>query len=80
MQTQSLVKGRQQKPPKTNMVEGEGDDIIVAIVVSKVNMVDGSKDWVIDSGTTRHICSNKNSLFDYTAVREGEKVIYLGDS
>ncbi|KAH9670353.1 putative LRR receptor-like serine/threonine-protein kinase [Citrus sinensis] len=47
--TQSSAKGRQQKPPKTNMVEGEGDDIIAAIVVSKVNTVDGSKDWVIDS-------------------------------
>lgn len=52
------------KPPKANMIEGKGDDIIATIVVSDVNMVNGRKDWLIDSGATRHIYNNKNSFFD----------------
>lgn len=73
------------------MAKGEGDDIITIVIVSEVNMVDGSKDWVTDFGTTRYICnndfgtaryicSNKNFFFDYTLAREGEEVIYLSDS
>ena len=52
------------KPPKTNMIEGKGDDIIAAVVVSDVNMVNRRKDWVIVSGATRHIYNNKHSFFD----------------
>ena len=62
------------------MVEGERDDIIVVVVISNVNMVDVSKDLVIDSGATKHICSNKNSFFRYNSVREREEIIYLDDS
>ena len=65
--------------PKANIAEGE-DEIIAAVVVSEVNMVAGNKDWVVDSGATRHICGDKNSFFEYTPVKEGDEVIYLGDS
>ncbi|KAK9192466.1 hypothetical protein WN944_003158 [Citrus x changshan-huyou] len=37
------------------MAEGEGHDIIAIVIASEVNMVDESKDWVIDFGATRHI-------------------------
>lgn len=37
------------------------------MVVFNLTMVDGNKDWVIDSGATRHIY-------------KGEEVIYFGDS
>lgn len=39
-------KGDNRNPLKANMTEGEGNDIIAAVFVSEVNMVDGSKDWV----------------------------------
>ena len=43
-------------------------------------MAVGNKDWVVDSGATRHICGDKNSFFEYTPENEGDEVIYLGDS
>lgn len=41
----------------------EGEDVIIAVVVSEVNVIAGNKDWVIDSRATRHICGNKIWLF-----------------
>ena len=57
----------------------EGDDIIV-VVISQANMVTNSKNWVVDSGATRHICANKDAFTPYTPVGDDEKVVYLGDS
>ena len=45
------------------MPDEEEDDIIAAVVVSKVNIVDRSKDLMIDFGVTRHICSKKKNYF-----------------
>ena len=64
-------------PPKANLVEG--DDIIV-VVVSQANMVTNSKNWVVDSGATRHIYANKDAFTSYTPIGDDEKVVYLGDS
>ena len=36
----------------------EGEDFIIA-VVSQVNMVTNEKNWMVDSGSTRHLCANK---------------------
>ena len=57
----------------------KGDDIIV-VVVSQANMVTNSKNWVVDSGATRHICANRDAFTSYTPVRDDENVVYLGDS
>ena len=57
----------------------EGSDII-AVVVSQANMVTNSKNWVVDSGATRHICANRDDFASYTPVRDDNKVVYLGDS
>ena len=57
----------------------EGDDIIVA-VLSQANMVTNSKNWVVDSSVTRHICANINAFTSYTSIGDDEKVFYLGDS
>ena len=43
-------------------------------------MVTNSKNWVVDSGATRHICANKDAFTSYTLVGDDEKVVYLGDS
>ena len=43
-------------------------------------MVTNSKNWVVDSGATRHICANKDGFTSYTPVGDDEKVVYLGDS
>ena len=59
---------------------GSGLDDIIAAVISQANMVTNSKNWVVDSGATRHICANKDAFTSYTPVGDDEKVIYLGDS
>ena len=56
----------------------EGDDILV--VVSQANMVTNSKNWMVDSSATRHICANKYAFTSYTLVRDDKKVVYLSDS
>ena len=38
------------------------------------------KSWMVDSGATRHICINRNSLISYNDMEEGEERIYVGDS
>ncbi|KAG5226822.1 gag-pol polyprotein [Salix suchowensis] len=77
--TQCRNRKRNNNPPKTmvNMVERED---IIAAVVSQVNMVTNEKNWVVDSGSTRHICANKEFFSTYTPFKDGEEVVYLGDS
>ena len=53
---------------------------MIVVIVLQTNMVTNSKNWVVDSGATRHICANRDALSSYTPVRDDEKVVYLGDS
>ncbi|XP_019241307.1 PREDICTED: uncharacterized protein LOC109221296 [Nicotiana attenuata] len=53
--------------PKANLAEG-GD--IIAAVISQVNTVAHAKEWVIDSGATRHICANREAFSSYTPVED----------
>ncbi|XP_070055248.1 uncharacterized protein [Nicotiana tomentosiformis] len=64
---------------KVNLTEAKADDIIAAVVF-QVNLVANVKDWVLDSGATRHICANKKDFVSYIQIEEGEQVVYLGDS
>ena len=43
-------------------------------------MVTNSKNWLVDSSTTRHICAKRYAFTSYTPVGDDEKVVYLGDS
>ncbi|XP_071912215.1 uncharacterized protein [Coffea arabica] len=64
-------------PPKVHLTEG--DDIIAA-VISQVNIAANVKEWVVDSGATRHICANREAFSSYTPIGDNEEVVYLGDS
>ncbi|XP_071900903.1 uncharacterized protein [Coffea arabica] len=64
-------------PPKVHLTEG--DDIIAA-VISQVNIAANVKEWVVDSGATRHICANREAFSSYTPIGDDEEVVYLGDS
>nr|XP_018632260.1 uncharacterized protein At4g37920-like [Nicotiana tomentosiformis] len=58
--------------PKANLAEG--GDIIA------VNIVAHAKEWVVDSGATRHICTNREAFSSYTPVEDDREEVYLGDS
>ncbi|XP_039140534.1 uncharacterized protein LOC120277756 [Dioscorea cayenensis subsp. rotundata] len=72
------------KPKPNNLTFKKKDncfaDDIIVVVISQVNLVANMKEWVIDSGATRHICANKDAFVSYTQVQEGEETVYLGDS
>ncbi|KAK9714197.1 hypothetical protein RND81_06G078900 [Saponaria officinalis] len=70
----------QYNKPQANVVEGssEGDDIIVAMV-SKINLVGNLVEWIVDTGATRHICTNKDLNKEFKYVDEKE-VVYVGNS
>ena len=64
-------KKTKENPSKANLVEGE--DIIIAVVVPKVNVFAGNNDWVVDFSATKYICDDKSVLYDYESMIEGEE-------
>ena len=54
------------------------EDLNLVAVVSEVNMVgSNSKEWWIDTGATRHVCTNRDH-FSFFEPIQGEK-IYMGN-
>ncbi|RVW87939.1 hypothetical protein CK203_033932 [Vitis vinifera] len=43
-------------------------------------MVTNMKDWVVDSGATRHIYGNRSAFTSYTIVKKGEEQVFMGNS
>ncbi|KAL6341750.1 hypothetical protein AAG906_037994 [Vitis piasezkii] len=62
---------------KANLEEAE---VITIVISSEVSMVTNIKDWVVDSGVTRHICGNRSAFTSYTIVKEGDEQVFMGDS
>ena len=55
-------------------------DIDLTIIISEVNLVGSNpKEWWIDTGATRHVCSNKKMFSTFEPTKTGEKV-YMGNS
>ena len=54
---------KRNKPKEANVVDDitkDVSDINLTLVISKVNLVGSNpKEWWIDTGVTRHVCSNK---------------------
>ena len=48
------------------------------VVVSKVNLVGNTKEWWVDTGASRHICSDKKMFSLYEAINDGEQ-LFMGN-
>ncbi|KAH6775582.1 multidrug resistance-associated protein 10 [Perilla frutescens var. hirtella] len=72
--------GQSQRPnlPPNQAHLTETDDIVVAVVV-EVNLVENKKDWVLDTGASRHFCGNKELFHNFEDTGEGE-CVYMGNS
>ena len=54
-------------------------EINLSVVVSKVNLVDSNpREWWIDTGATRYICSDKVMFTSFEPITNGEKM-YMGN-
>ncbi|CAN6584101.1 unnamed protein product [Malus baccata var. baccata] len=51
----------------------------LAAVVSEVNMVSNVSEWLLDTGATKHICTDKNLFTEYHPAAHEEK-LYMGNS
>ena len=72
------------KPKKElNMVEAISNDVSnmhLTAVVSEVNLVGANpKEWWIDTGATKHVCSDKAMFSVFKEVEDGDKV-FMGNS
>ena len=48
-------------------------------VVTECNLIQNSAQWWLDTGATRHICSDKSVFSTYTKLDQDEK-LYMGNS
>ncbi|KAA0043125.1 ty1-copia retrotransposon protein [Cucumis melo var. makuwa] len=71
-------KGRpSQKPtPQANLAE-QDNEIIAAIV--EANLIENKMDWILDTGASRHFCTNRELLHDYQNTVDGE-CVFMGNS
>ncbi|KAL0298232.1 UNVERIFIED_CONTAM: hypothetical protein Sangu_3153100 [Sesamum angustifolium] len=65
-----------QPTPQSNLAEK--DEIIVAAVV-EANLVENKNDWVLDTGASRHFCSNKVLFHELVDVADDE-CVFIGNS
>ncbi|XP_071921841.1 uncharacterized protein [Coffea arabica] len=66
------------KNKEANMVEEnvqhmDTDEDNLVAVVTEVNVVFNVKGWWIDTGATKHICSNENLFCEYNKITNGEQ-------
>lgn len=70
------------KPKKekeqANVIQERSDLFYLSAVVFETNMVDNPNAWWVDTGVTRHICSDK-ALFSTYAQVSGRK-LYMVNS
>ena len=48
-----------------------------SVLVSEVNLVGNTKEWWVDTGAIRHICSDKKMFSSYEAINDGDWRITL---
>ena len=75
---------QKRKVTQANIIEEEKlsdnvSNISFSAIVSEVNLVGNTKEWWVDTGATRHICSDKKMFSSYKAINDGEQ-LFMGNS
>ncbi|KAL0385037.1 UNVERIFIED_CONTAM: Retrovirus-related Pol polyprotein from transposon TNT 1-94 [Sesamum radiatum] len=65
-----------QTTPQVNLAETE--EVIAAVVV-EANLVENKSDWILDTGASKHFCSNKELFQELKEAADGE-CVYMGNS
>ncbi|KAK4381929.1 hypothetical protein Sango_2920000 [Sesamum angolense] len=65
-----------QPRPQINLTEQE--EVITAVVV-EANLMENKIDWILDTGASKHFCSNKELFQDFQEARDGE-CVFMGNS
>ncbi|KAL2245992.1 UNVERIFIED_CONTAM: hypothetical protein Sindi_2867400 [Sesamum indicum] len=64
--------------PQVNLIDIENDEIIAAVVV-EANLIENKEDWILDTGASRHFCSNKALFHELSDATDGE-CVFMGNS
>ncbi|KAL0454850.1 UNVERIFIED_CONTAM: hypothetical protein Slati_0824200 [Sesamum latifolium] len=75
-QQKTSQKPNSQPKPQINLAEQE--EVIVAVVV-EANLVENKTDWILDTGASRHFCSNKELFKELQEAHDGE-CVFMGNS
>ncbi|KAL0367007.1 UNVERIFIED_CONTAM: hypothetical protein Sradi_3590800 [Sesamum radiatum] len=75
-QQKSNHKQHAQTTPQVNLAETE--EVIAAVVV-EANLVENKSDWILDTGASKHFCSNKELFQELKEAADGE-CVYMGNS
>ena len=64
------------KRPQANVIEVDNvSDMNLSAVVSEVNFIgSNTKEWWVDIGATRHVCSDKKMFSSYQSIDNGEQL------
>ncbi|XP_071913959.1 uncharacterized protein [Coffea arabica] len=74
-----LPKKKKHEANLLDRIEGDMENMNLTAMVSEVNMIRSNpKEWWIDTGATRHVCTNKDLFTTFEKV-EGEKM-FMGNS
>ncbi|PON35236.1 hypothetical protein PanWU01x14_337960, partial [Parasponia andersonii] len=74
-----LPKKKKNEANAVDEITQEVSDIDLCAVVSEVNLVESNpKEWWLDTGSTRHICSDKGLFTSFKPLENGEK-LFIGN-
>ena len=70
------------KRPQANVIEVDDvSDMNLSAVVSEVNFIgSNTKEWWVDTGATRHVCSDKKMFSSYQTIDNGEQLFMSNSS
>ncbi|KAK4406282.1 hypothetical protein Sango_0634700 [Sesamum angolense] len=76
-QQKASQKPATQGTPQINLAEKDNE--IIAAVVVEANLVENKEDWILDTGASRHFCSNKALFHELLETMDGE-CVFMGNS